>query len=209
MAPLSWIGGRVMVEQGGVTGVAGAPVARADGGRNEVQRVVFVGAESTGKSTLSEYLARAYGTVAVPEIGRFIWEEKQGRLGPDDYVEIAVRHRAAEDAAMAQARRWLFVDTNALTTLLLGIEFHQVGDPPPAELLRCADECRTRYAYTFVCADDIPYEEQDVRENEAWRGRIQQLVLQDLDARRIPFTVLRGSVEERARQVRRVLDAAR
>jgi nicotinamide riboside kinase len=158
-----------------------------------VQRVVFVGAESTGKSTLSEYLARAYDTVAVPEIGRFIWEEKQGKLGPDDYVEIAVRHRAAEDAAMAQARRWLFVDTNALTTLLLGIEFHQVGDAPPAELLRCADACRTRYAHTFVCADDIPYEEQDVRENEAWRGRIQQLVLKDLDARRIP-------IHRRARQ---------
>jgi nicotinamide riboside kinase len=173
-----------------------------------VQRVVFVGAESTGKSTLSEYLARAYDTVAVPEIGRFIWEEKQGKLGPDDYVEIAVRHRAAEDAAMAQARRWLFVDTNALTTLLLGIEFHQVGDAPPAELLRCADACRTRYAHTFVCADDIPYEEQDVRENEAWRGRIQQLVLKDLDARRIPYTVVHGSVEERARQVRRVLDSA-
>jgi nicotinamide riboside kinase len=175
---------------------------------SSVQRVVFLGAESTGKSTLSDYLARACGTVAVPEIGRFIWEEKQGKLGPDDYVEIAVRHRAAEDAAMAQARRWLFVDTNALTTLLLGIEFHQVGDPPPAELLRCADDCRTRYAHTFVCADDIPYEEQDVRENEAWRGRIQQLVLKDLDARRIPFTVLRGSVEDRARQVGRVLDAA-
>jgi nicotinamide riboside kinase len=199
-----------MAEQGGSeVGTADAPLARAAGAQDEVQRVVFLGAESTGKSTLSEYLADAYGTVAVPEIGRFIWEEKQGRLGPDDYVEIAVRHRAAEDAAMAQARRWLFVDTNALTTLLLGIEFHQVGDPPPAELLRCADECRTRYAHTFVCADDIPYEKQDVRENEAWRGRIQQLVLEDLDARRIPFTVLRGSVEERAGQVRRVLDAAR
>ena len=107
---------------------------------------------------------------------------------------------------MPQARRWLFVDTNALTTLLLGIQFKQVGDPPPAELLRCADDCRARYAHTFVCADDIPYEEQDVREDEAWRGRIQQLVLQDLDARRIPFTVVRGSVDERAAQVRRVLD---
>ncbi|MFS2015920.1 AAA family ATPase [Massilia sp. CT11-108] len=41
-----------MVEQGGT-----------------VQRIVFVGAESTGKSTLSEHLARAYNTVAVPEIG--------------------------------------------------------------------------------------------------------------------------------------------
>jgi nicotinamide riboside kinase len=175
---------------------------------NDAQRVVFLGAESTGKSTLSVYLAQVYDTVAVPEIGRFIWEDKQGKLGPDDYVDIAVKHRAAEDEAMMQARRWLFVDTNALTTLLLGIEFHQVGDPPPAELLRCADDCRTRYAHTFVCADDIPYEEQDVRENEAWRGRIQRLVLQDLDARGIPYTVVRGSVEERARQVRRVLDAA-
>jgi nicotinamide riboside kinase len=144
----------------------------------------------------------------VPEIGRFIWEEKGGNLNADDYVEIAVKHRAAEDEAMAQARRWLFVDTNALTTLLLGVEFHQVGDPPPGELLRCADDCKARYAHTFVCADDIPYEEQDARENEAWRGRIQQLVLKDLEARGIPYTIVRGSVEERAAQVRRVLDTA-
>jgi len=173
----------------------------------QARRVVFVGAESTGKSTLSDYLARAYGTVSVPEIGRFIWEEKQGRLDADDYVEIALRHREAEDAALAQARRWLFVDTNALTTLLLGIQFRQVGDPPPDTLLRCADDCRTRYAHTFVCADDIPYEEQDVREDEAWRGRIQRLVVEDLQARGIPYTIVRGSVEERAEQVRRILDA--
>ena len=183
---------------------AGANVRPA----GEALRVVFVGAESTGKSTLSDHLARVYGTVSVPEIGRFIWEEKGGKLDADDYVEIALRHRAAEDAALPQARRWLFVDTNALTTLLLGIQFRQVGDPPPAELLRCADECAARYVHTFVCADDIPYEEQDVRENEAWRGRIQKLVLKDLEARAIPYTVVRGSVEERAAQVRRVLDAA-
>jgi nicotinamide riboside kinase len=170
------------------------------------QRVVFIGAESTGKSTLSAILAHRYGTVSVPEIGRFIWEEKQGRLNAEDYVEIALKHRQAEDEAMPQARRWLFVDTNALTTLLLGIEFRQVGDPPPAELLRCADDCKARYAHTFVCADDIPYEEQAVRENEAWRGRIQQLVLADLAARGIPYTIVRGSVEERAAQVRRVLE---
>jgi nicotinamide riboside kinase len=190
-------------EQDRAGGVAGGAVHCGD-----VERIVFVGAESTGKSTLSEYLARAYGTVSVPEIGRFIWEEKAGQLNADDYVEIAVKHRAAEDAAMAQARRWLFVDTNALTTLLLGIQFRQVGDPPPAELLRCADDCKARYAHTFVCADDIPYEEQDARENEAWRGRIQRLVLQDLEARGIPYTIVRGSVEERAAQVRRVLDRA-
>ena len=175
--------------------------------KQAVERVVFVGAESTGKSTLADYLARAYDTVAVPEIGRFIWEAKGGKLDADDYVDIAVKHRAAEDEALRQARRYLFVDTNALTTLLLGIQFRQVGDPPPAALLRYADDCRLRYAHTFVCADDIAYEAQAVRENEAWRGRIQVLVLQDLDARGIAYTVVRGGVAERARQVRRVLDA--
>jgi nicotinamide riboside kinase len=177
-------------------------------GAGDVRKVVFVGAESTGKSSLAEFLAREYDTVSVPEIGRFIWEEKQGRLDPDDYVEIAVKHRQAEDEAALRARRWLFVDTNALTTLLLGIQFRQVGDPPPAELLRCADACKARYAHTFVCADDIPYEEQDARENEAWRGRIQRLVLADLDARGIPYTLVRGSIAERALAVRRVLDGA-
>jgi nicotinamide riboside kinase len=175
-------------------------------GAGQIRRVVFVGAESTGKSTLCEYLARQYGSVAVPEIGRYIWEEKQGDLGADDYVDIALRHREAEDEQLPYARRYLFVDTNALTTLLLGLEFGQVAEPAPPELLRCADECRQRYAYTFVCADDIPYEEQPAREDEAWRARIHQLVLKDLEARGIAYTLVQGSVEERALQVRRVLE---
>jgi nicotinamide riboside kinase len=187
------------------TGGSGAE-GRSDGGAGRVQRVVFVGAESTGKSTLCDYLAHQYGSVAVPEIGRYIWEEKEGELTAEDYVDIALRHREAEDEQLPYARRYLFVDTNALTTLLLGLEFGQVTQPVPPALLRCADECRERYAYTFVCAPDIPYEEQAAREDEAWRGRIHQLVLNDLEARGIPYTLVQGSVEERAMQVRGVLE---
>jgi hypothetical protein len=58
-----------------------------------------------------------------------------------------------------------------------------------------------------VCADDIPFEQDGVRESEGWRTRIQQLVLEDLDARGIAYTIVRGTVEERAAQVRRVLAA--
>lgn len=168
--------------------------------------VVFVGAESTGKSTLAQYLAHRCGAGFVPEIGRFIWEEKQGQLVAADYVEISERHRAAEQAALAQTRGWVFVDTNALTTLLLGLCFGQVTEPAPPTLLRHADECRTRYLHHFVCADDIPYEEEPgVRENAAWRTHIQQLVLQDLDRRGIAYTVLHGTLEARAEQVLQVL----
>jgi nicotinamide riboside kinase len=181
-------------------------MAEQDVGMGVVEKVVFVGAESTGKSTLAEHLARAFDTVFVPEIGRFIWEEKQGRLSVDDYVEIAVRHRQAEAEASLRARRYLFVDTSALTTLLLGYCFGHIKEAP-AELLGYAEDCKQRYTHHFVCADDIPYEIDPARENEAWRGRIQKLVIEDLEARGIPYTVVRGTVEERAAQVRRVLEA--
>ena len=171
--------------------------------------VVFVGAESTGKSTLASLLAREQGAQFVPEIGRIIWEEKQGQLVAADYVEIAERHRAAEDAAVAIAGGDdVFVDTNALTTLLLGLRFGQVTEPGPPALLRYALECRTRYLHHFVCADDIPYEEEPgVRENVAWRTQIQQLVLEDLDRRGIAYTILTGSLEQRAARVLTTLAA--
>jgi nicotinamide riboside kinase len=180
-------------------------MAEQDLETNLVEKIVFVGAESTGKSTLAEYLAREFDTVFVPEIGRFIWEQKKGQLNVDDYVDIAVRHRQAEAEAALRANRYLFVDTGALTTLLLGYCFGHIQQAPD-ELLRYADECKHRYAHHFVCADDIPYEVDPARENEAWRGRIQKLVLEDLQARAIPYTVLTGSVEERAARVRSVLE---
>ena len=181
-------------------------MAERDVAADGVEKVVFVGAESTGKSTLVEYLARQFDTVYVPEIGRFVWEEKKGQLGVADYVDIAVRHRAAESEAAARAKRYLFVDTSALTTLLLGYCFGHI-EQAPEELLRYADDCKQRYAHHFVCADDIPFEQDGVRESEDWRTRVQQLVLQDLEARGIAYTVVRGTVEERAEQVRRVLAA--
>jgi nicotinamide riboside kinase len=179
-------------------------MAKRDAAVDAVEMVVFVGAESTGKSTLVEYLAREYDTVFVPEIGRYIWEEKQGLLTVDDYVEIAVKHRLAEDEAQARARRYLFVDTSALTTLLLGYEFGHIVEAPD-ELLRHADDCKLRYAHHFVCANDIPFVQDGVRENETWRARIHKLVLEDLEERGIGYTILHGSVEERAARVRRVL----
>lgn len=181
-------------------------MAERDSARETVEKIVFVGAESTGKSTLVAHLARAYDTVYVPEIGRTVWEEKQGQLDAQDYVDIAEKHRDAEDEAEARARRYLFVDTSALTTLLLGHCFGQVKpEATPPSLLAYADDCKARYTHHFVCADDIPYEEDPARENTAWRTRIQQLVLDDLDARGIAYTIVRGTVEERAEQVRQVL----
>lgn len=178
--------------------------------QQDVAMIVFVGAESTGKSTLAQHLAHRLEAGFVPEIGRFIWEEKQGQLTAADYVEIAERHRDAEDAAIAQeAGPYVFVDTNALTTLLLGLCFGQITEPVPPALLRYADDCRSRYLHHFVCADDIPYEEEPgVRENADWRTHIQRLVLEDLERRGIAYTVLTGPLEQRAAKVIKILSSS-
>lgn len=173
-----------------------------------VQRIALMGAESTGKSTLAAYMAERCGTRFVPEIGREVWEARQGRLAPEDYVAIAKRHRAAEDAALEHCQRYLFVDTNALTTLLLGFCYGHLLEAPP-ELLGYARDCARRYAAHFLCGDEIPFDQDGWRDDAGWRSRIQGMVRYDLQVRGIPYMELNGTLEQRAGQLLAKLEEER
>jgi NadR type nicotinamide-nucleotide adenylyltransferase len=54
-----------------------------------VQRIAMLGAESTGKSTLSRWLAHIRSTHCVAEYGREVWESKAGALTFTDLLLIA------------------------------------------------------------------------------------------------------------------------
>lgn len=177
--------------------------------RHFVQRVVFLGAESTGKSTLTEHAAQAFGTSYAAEVGRMVWEQRDGKLDADAYLDIARMHIAAEEEAMLQAHRYLFCDTNALTTLLLGFCYRHIRQAAP-ELLELAAQCRSRYAHSFVCDDDIAFVQDGWRTGPEWRACVQGMVLHDLQVRGIPFTLLHGTVPDRLAQLRAALtDPAR
>jgi NadR type nicotinamide-nucleotide adenylyltransferase len=169
-----------------------------------VERVVFLGAESTGKSTLTERMAQEYNTVFVPEYGREVWERKNGQLELEDYVHIAHRHRELEDELILRANRFLFVDTNAITTMFLGYAYEGHGLP---ELTRLARAAETRYQHVFLCDDDIPFHQDGWRDDGAWRSRAQSMVRYDLAVRGVSYTTVSGSLEDRIRQVKRVLEA--
>lgn len=172
-----------------------------------IERVVLMGAESTGKSTLTRALADAFGTLGVQEYGRDVFEREGGVLRPEHFVEIARGHRALEDEAVRSGgvHRYLFVDTNAVTTLMWSFLLTRTALP---DVLRLAGECRERYAHVFVCADDLAFEQDGWRSNTSVRAVQQAWVLHDLTVRGIPFVVLRGTVEERLQQVITHLDAA-
>ena len=83
-----------------------------------VRKILVVGGESTGKSTLVENLALAYNTNFVREIGRDTCEYAGGEnfMVEDDLVENFIRQKDEVRRAARHSNRLLFVDTDALTT---------------------------------------------------------------------------------------------
>lgn len=172
--------------------------------RDLITRVVFLGAPSTGKTTLAEAVAARFSTCWMPEYGREYWQQFQTerRLTPQQMVEIAQGHRQREEALLAQANRFLFVDTNALTTLQFARYYH--GDAlEPLQVL--ADACKERYPVVFLCDDDIAYDDTWDRSGEVNRRAFQQQIEQDLIARQIPYTLLSGDLESRVQRVAQYL----
>ncbi|MCI1187391.1 AAA family ATPase [Hymenobacter sp. DH14] len=167
-----------------------------------VPRIVFLGAESSGKSTLCAALAEACGTVWVPEYGRTLHEQKNGNLEYEDLLYIARRHAELEDEAAAQARGVLFCDTNAATTALYSYYYFHRCDPT---LRAMAAVCGQRYAHTFVCAPTVPFEQDGWRGPEALRSFQHGMILMQLDYFNIPYTLVEGTVQERVAQVRAAL----
>ncbi|WP_231881608.1 AAA family ATPase [Deinococcus puniceus] len=170
-----------------------------------VQRVAVLGAESTGKSTLTRALGESLGTTWVREYGRDVYERENGVLMPEHFLEIALGHRALEDEAARApgVHRWVFCDTHAATTLMWS--YLLTGTALP-ELHALADACRTRYTHTLLCAPDLPHEQDGWRANTEVRTVQQGFIRQDLGTRGSAFTEVTGSVEARVEQVRALLE---
>jgi NadR type nicotinamide-nucleotide adenylyltransferase len=174
--------------------------------RDLICNVVFLGAPSTGKTTLCQALARRYRTRWMPEYGREYWEtyQRDRRLSPEQLVEIAEGHLEREEQLLLDADRYLFTDTNALTTLLFARYYHGRALP---RLEKLADAATDRYSTTFLCADDIPYEDTWDRSGEVNRREFQEQTRDELQRRGIAFTELTGSIEQRVAAVAGVLKA--
>lgn len=172
--------------------------------RDLITKVVFVGAMSTGKSTITEALAGQYHTTFASEYGRDYWTEHQvdRRIGLEAFDEIALGHIEREEQALLEANKYLFVDTNAITTYMFALDYHGRA---PERLARMALENAQRYDLFFLCDDDIPYEDTWDRSGDQKRSVFHKQIIADLQERRIPYITLRGSLEERMNKVSEVL----
>jgi len=172
--------------------------------RDLIINVVFLGAPSTGKTTIARKMADEFKTVWMPEYGREYWEQNQvnRRLSLAQLVEIAEGHIEREENLLQQANRYLFTDTNAITTYMFSLYYHGTAAHAVTELAVMAF---SRYDVVFLCDVDIPYDDTWDRSGDANRSVFQKQIMNDLIVRKIPFFMLRGSVEERMHYVKSVL----
>lgn len=164
-------------------------------------RVAILGAESSGKSTLAEALARHYRTLWVPEYLReFV--DTEGRVPhEEDQYPIAVTQLAREDAAARQATQFLFCDTTPMMTALYSRWYWGRVDAQLARL-----DSRHDYAFTLVTAPDSPWVADGLqRESEAVRQDIHQQLIALLAERGIHYLLVSGSLPQRMLQAERHL----
>jgi HTH-type transcriptional regulator, transcriptional repressor of NAD biosynthesis genes len=170
-----------------------------------IERVVFVGTESSGKTTLARRMAAELDTLWTHEFGRELWEA-QGLQGSfADFLKIASRQRQREDAAARHARRFLFCDTNAWTTLQWALRAYGTAD---ARLHALVDGTVDDYTW-FLCANDFGWIQDGTREMEGSAAQeFQERHVRDLERRGIPHVTVTGPIDERVEQVKAALAVA-
>ncbi len=179
------------------------PAARADLAR----RVVLVGAESTGKSTLAEAMAHELRTVWVPEHGRWYWMGRRHvedqSWTTDEFRRIAAAQRRLEDDLARRAVGGVVVaDTDALVTAAWHERYLGHADPELEAVVS-----RVVPDLYLICCPDIPWVQDGTRESEAQRIEMHEAIAARAEASAASVVFLRGSHEERLADALRAVRA--
>lgn len=169
------------------------PAARAELSK----RVVLVGAESTGKSTLAEALAKSLGTVWVPEHGRWYWEGRRHLAdqswATDEFHRIArAQHKFESDLARSASAGVVIADTDAMVTAVWHERY--VGAPDPVLDTMAANSAPDLY---LVCTPDFDWVQDGTRESHAHREAMHESILRRAEASDADVAVLTGAFDAR------------
>lgn len=160
-------------------------------------RVVVLGAESTGSTTLAAALAERHGTLWAAEYGREYSEVREGGLdAPWQSLEfdLVVDRQIAweERARRAVPMPLLICDTDVLATAL----WHERYVGTVAERIHRKAATHRPLLY-ILTGDEIPFTQDGLRDGEHIRHGMQQRFREVLAAQPMPWLEVTGSVEQR------------
>ncbi len=165
-----------------------------------VKKVLLIGAESTGKSTLTQNLANYFNTNFLEEVGREI-SERSGTdmlMLPEDFTDILLTHKLREREAVKYSRMVLFEDTDCLITRFF-LEFLEGRDKERNIALANAIASLNDYDLILFLEPDVKFVQDGDRseviaaDREFYSEKIKTLYREH----GFDFVEVRGDYEER------------
>ena len=125
-----------------------------------MRKIVVLGPESTGKSTLCQQLASHYNTSWCPEFAREFLKESQGKYSFDDLLNIAQGQLELEDTLLTEARNgYYFIDTDMyVMKVWCEVVFQQCHTWILKQI------AMRQYDFYFLCFPDLPWVKDELRE---------------------------------------------
>lgn len=125
-----------------------------------MKKIVIIGPESTGKSTLSEQLSKHYKTVWCPEFAREYLSQKGMDYSFDDLLNIAQGQTTLEYNMMAEATNgFYFIDTDMyVMKVWCEVAFNNCHTWILKQI------AAQNYDLYLLCDVDLPWVKDDLRE---------------------------------------------
>ncbi|MDO3640365.1 ATP-binding protein [Mucilaginibacter sp. L3T2-6] len=159
---------------------------------SSIIKIAVVGPESTGKSTMSAYLAKHYDTVWVPEYARGYCEKLTAPPTWQDEINMFTGQIALEAELLPKANKLLICDTTFITVKIWSD--HTFGKSPQEVL----DELPKRpYDLYLLLNIDLPWEDDPLRDFPHLREHFMNVWYKELDELNANYVLIKGAGTER------------
>lgn len=163
-----------------------------------LKKVVIIGPESTGKSTLAEMLAKAFQTYCVPEYAREYLLQHGTNYQFEDLRKIREGQLALEDRMINRAindnKEFLFIDTDMQVIRVWSeFVFNRCDSTTLNEIVK------REYDLYLLCNTDLPWVKDELREypDEGTRIKLFQHYKDILINQDIPWAEISGGYQNR------------
>lgn len=171
-----------------------------------IVKVVLFGPESTGKTTLSQQLARHYNTVWAPEFARDYlqnkWNNQRKTCEASDLIPIAIGQMKLENNLAKKADKVLICDTDLLETKVYSQEYYG-GFVHPELDIAAKENKYDLYLLTYV---DTPWEADDLRDRPELRKEMFNAFEKSLKDHNKNYILLKGDKETRLKKAVNAID---
>ena len=170
--------------------------------RSDIIKIAVVGPESTGKSTMSAYLAAHYNTIWVPEYARGYCEKLTEPPTWQDEINMFHGQLALEAELLPKANKLLICDTTFITVKIWS---DQIFGKSPQEVV---DELPKHPYDLYLLLDiDLPWQDDPLRDFPHMREHFMDVWHKELQVLNARYVLISGTGDDRYTSAVEAIDA--